>query len=86
MKYLFTFMAGVFVGAVAALFFAPASGEELRADLQEQVRKAEVELRKRSQEVTARMEDEFEAIKAQIQQAQEQLGEAGGPVEEEAAA
>jgi gas vesicle protein len=79
-------MAGVFVGAVAALFFAPESGVELRADLQEQARKAEAEFRKRSQEVTTRMEDEFEAIKAQIKEAQEQLSEVEDLVEEEAAA
>ena len=75
MKYLFAFMAGVFVGAVAALFFAPESGAELRADLQEQARRAEAEFRKKSQEVTARMEQELEAIKEQIKEAQEQLDE-----------
>jgi gas vesicle protein len=68
MKYLVTFVGGMFVGAILALLFAPSSGEELRVQLQTgaeaELKKAEAEWQKAKtslQERTAKPDQEPEA-------------------------
>ena len=69
MKYLVTFVSGVFVGAIVALLFAPSSGEELRVQLQAG---AETELKK--------AEAEWQKAKTSLQKPEQTSEEPEAPV------
>lgn len=72
MKYLVTFVSGVFVGAIVALLFAPSSGEELRVQIQTG---AEAEMKK--------AEAEWQKAKVGLHEKFEQSSqEPGAPVEQ----
>ena len=70
MKYLVTFVSGVFVGAIVALLMAPSSGEELRVQLQAG---AETELKK--------AEAEWQKAKTSLQKPEQTGEEPEAPVE-----
>jgi gas vesicle protein len=70
MKYLVTFVSGVFVGAIVALLVAPSSGEELRVQLHTG---AETELKK--------AEAEWQKAKAGLQKSEQSSQEPEAPVE-----
>lgn len=83
MKYILSFLGGVFVGAVAALLYAPTSGEELRAQLRDQAEaeldKVQTEFRRMQQEFSAKLDDTVAEIRAIMEQ--EESGEAAAEVE-----
>lgn len=60
MKYVLVFLLGALSGAVAALLFAPSSGEELRANIKTQadaqVAKLQSEYQKGMQDMNARID------------------------------
>lgn len=68
MKYLLSFLSGVFVGAVAALLLAPMSGEELRTQLQEgaeaELKKAQEEWHKASAELNVKVDEISQQLKS----------------------
>ena len=76
MKYLLSFLSGVFVGAVVALFLAPTSGAELR----EQVRtgaeaewnRAQLEWRRASTELNAKLDQTNQQLKQLVEQARKE--------------
>ncbi len=69
-----SFSAGLFVGAVFALLFAPSSGEELRAQLREQAtaeyERAQAELHRTQQQIAAKLDETMTEVKALIEKAQ----------------
>jgi gas vesicle protein len=79
MPLIFGFLAGVAVGAVAALLYAPKSGQEFRTD---------INFDQNMQEVSSRVEKavaEMQTfVEAQVKQIQTKSGEAGGDVAEAA--
>jgi gas vesicle protein len=79
MPLIFGFLAGVAVGAVAALLYAPKSGQEFRTD---------INFDQNMQEVSSRVEKavaEMQTfVEAQVKQIQTKAGEAGGDVAEAA--
>ncbi len=74
MKQLFSFLAGVIVGGVAALLLAPMSGEDLRRQIQEEanteLKKVDAEWRKIMQQVNQTVEDTQAELRAYIERAQ----------------
>jgi gas vesicle protein len=73
MRYLVSFLSGVFVGAVAALLFAPMSGEELRTQIQEgaaaELERAQGEWNRAVAELSERFEETSQEIRSAIEQA-----------------
>ncbi len=59
MKYVMTFMAGTLAGAIIALLFAPASGEELRTHIGERAtaeqQRAQAEYQRKMEDMQTRM-------------------------------
>jgi len=74
MKQLFSFLAGVIVGGVAALLLAPMSGEDLRRQIQEEanteLKKVDAEWKKIMQQVNQTVEDTQSELRAYIERAQ----------------
>ena len=74
MKQLFSFLAGVIVGGVAALLLAPMSGEDLRQQIQEEAnaefKKVDAEWQKVMQQVNKTVEDTQTELRAYIERAQ----------------
>jgi gas vesicle protein len=74
MKQLFSFLAGVIVGGVAALLLAPMSGEDLRRQIQEEanaeLKKFDAEWHKVMQQVNQTVEDTQAELRAYIERAQ----------------
>lgn len=74
MKYLLAFLAGVLVGSAAALFLAPVSGEELRAELQtrtdKELKRANAEMRKALADLNDKFDETAKDVHALIEQAQ----------------
>jgi gas vesicle protein len=74
MKQLFSFLAGVIVGGVAALLLAPMSGEDLRRQIQEEanaeLKKVDAEWKKIMQQVNQTVEDTQAELRAYIERAQ----------------
>ena len=74
MKQLFSFLAGVIVGGVAALLLAPMSGEDLRQQIQEEAnaefKKVDAEWQKVMQQVNKTVEDTQAELRAYIERAQ----------------
>ena len=68
LKYLVSFVSGMFVGAILALMFAPSSGEELRVQIQTG---AETELKK--------AEAEWQKAKASLQERTAKPGQESEP-------
>jgi gas vesicle protein len=72
MRYLLTFLSGVFVGAAAALLFAPMSGEELRTQLQEgaeaEFKRAQAEWHRASAELNTKVDEISQQLKTLIEQ------------------
>lgn len=70
MKYLVTFLAGLFVGGVAALLYAPTSGEELRTQLRTQaeaeVERVQAEGQRRLQEFSAKLDEVLAELRALV--------------------
>lgn len=71
MRYVITFLAGAFVGAAAALLYAPSSGEELRMQIREgaeaEFQKAEAEWQKALADLSEKFDQLRQEIRAQIE-------------------
>jgi gas vesicle protein len=71
MKYFSGFFMGILVGLGIGLLFAPSSGEELRAQIQQEaeieLKKLEVEWRRRLQQVQKSIEETRNEVKAMAQ-------------------
>ena len=71
MKYFSGFFMGILVGVGIGLLFAPSSGEELRAQIQQEpeieLKKLEVEWRRRLQQVQKSIEETRNEVKAMAQ-------------------
>ncbi len=61
-----TFLLGLAIGAGAALLFAPASGEETRARLQEEARRAGRKVKDMTDELTDELTDRVERTRSAI--------------------
>jgi gas vesicle protein len=74
MRYLLSFVAGVFVGGVVALLYAPASGEELRAQMrahaEEQYTRAQAEYQKYHEQLGAKLDETMAEMRSLMEQAQ----------------
>ena len=74
MKQLFSFLAGVIVGGVAALLLAPMSGEDLRRQIQEEanaeMKKVDAEWHKIMEQLSQTVEDTQAELRAYIERAQ----------------
>jgi gas vesicle protein len=85
MANIFSFLAGVLVGAVTALLYAPTSGEELRAQIRAE---AEVEREKLNAEWHRRMDDvqrTVETTRADLEHRMNKVEEEEAPEAAEAA-
>lgn len=84
MKYFSGFFMGILVGVGIGLLFAPSSGEELRAQIQQEaeieLKKLEVEWRKRLQQVQKSIEETRNEVKAMAQK--DDAGDVTGAAEE----
>jgi gas vesicle protein len=76
MKYLMSFLSGVFVGATAALLFAPKSGAELREQIrlgaEAELQRVEAEWRAASAKLNVKIDEMSQQLKALVEQAEEQ--------------
>ena len=81
MKELVFFLLGAAVGAVAALMFAPASGEELRAQIQTTAGKDFERLQAEWEKNMKKTNEQIAKLQADVKQAL-QREEAGSPVQE----
>ncbi len=76
MRYISGFIMGVLVGVGIGFLFAPSSGEELRAQIQQEaqieLKKLEAEWQRRHQQVQKSIEDTRDELKSMTQK-----GEAG---------
>lgn len=61
------FIAGVVVGALAALLLAPKSGEELRADMARQAQMERDRLQKEYKQVAGDLHDRMDKMQADVQ-------------------
>ena len=79
MKQLFSFLAGVIVGGVAALLLAPMSGEDLRRQIQEEanaeIKKVDAEWRRIIEQLNQTVENTQAELRAYIERAQAGTGE-----------
>jgi len=73
------FIVGAFVGAVLALLFAPAPGEEIRSQLREK----SIELKDRASDLTAKGQSLLEEQKVRFQEAIEEGKRAAARKKEE---
>ncbi len=71
MKYISGFFMGVLIGVGIGFLFAPSSGEELRAQIQQEaqieLKKLEVEWQRRLQQVQKSIEDTRNEVKSMAQ-------------------
>ena len=81
MKELVFFLLGAVVGAVAALMFAPASGAELRAQIQTTAEKDFERLQAEWEKNMQKTNEQIAKLQADVKQAL-QREEAGSPVQE----
>jgi gas vesicle protein len=83
MRYLLSFLSGVFVGAAVALLYAPKSGEELRGQIRTQaeteLEKAQAEWQRMQQQISAKLDETLAEVRGLVEQIQ-----AGEDVEEAA--
>ena len=81
MKQLFSFLAGVIVGGVAALLLAPMSGEDLRRQIQEEanveMKRVDAEWKKMLEQVNLTVEDTRAELRAFIERTQAGTSEEG---------
>ena len=70
------FLAGLGIGSVAAILFAPKSGEETRQYIADKAREANDLTRRRAQELKIRAEDAVERGKDTIAQTKDQIATA----------
>jgi gas vesicle protein len=74
MKYFVSFLSGALVGAIVALLMAPASGEELRAQIGEraeaELKKAETEWNRALTELNVKLEDVRHDLKTLAQRSE----------------
>jgi len=86
MKQLFSFLAGVIVGGVAALLLAPMSGEDLRQQIQDEanaeIKKVDAEWKKILEQLNQTVENTQAELRAYIERAQ--AGKSEEAVTEEA--
>ena len=86
MKEFFSFLAGIMVGAVVALLFAPMTGEDLRRQIQEEadaeLKKVDAEWKKLLDQMNKTVEETQAELKAFIEKTQSGVSVDG---EEEAA-
>lgn len=75
MKSIISFLLGAAVGAAAALFLAPSSGEDLRAQVQEIAERDAQRLQQAWQQDMQKMNDQIAKLQSQIQDYQQQLNE-----------
>jgi gas vesicle protein len=84
MKYFSGFFMGILVGVGIGLLFAPSSGEELRAQIQQEaeieLKKLEAEWRRRLQQVQKSIEETRNEVKAMAQK--DDAGDVTGAAEE----
>jgi gas vesicle protein len=89
MRVLFSFVAGMLVGVVGALLFAPTSGEELRTQLREgaeaEYKKALTEWERGSSELQAKVDEVNQQLRTLIEQARAPQEAAEEPEAEPAA-
>jgi gas vesicle protein len=62
------FLIGALIGAGVALLFAPRSGQETRAGITRQARKAQNKVRDVADEVTGQVVDTFEGARARVEE------------------
>ncbi len=83
MKYFSGFFMGILVGVGIGLLFAPSSGEELRAQIQQEaeieLKKLEAEWQRRLQQVQKSIEETRNEVKAMAQK--DDAGDVTGAVE-----
>ncbi|GMQ78745.1 MAG: hypothetical protein BMS9Abin02_1279 [Anaerolineae bacterium] len=83
MKYYSGFFMGILVGVGIGLLFAPSSGEELRAQIQQEaeieLKKLEVEWRRRLQQVQKSIDETRNELKSIAQK--DDVGDVAGAVE-----
>ena len=75
MKTIIAFLFGAAVGAAAALFLAPSSGEDLRAQMQDLAERDSQRLQQTWQKDVQKMNEQMEKMNSQIKDYQQQLGE-----------
>jgi gas vesicle protein len=82
MRYLLSFLSGVFVGAAVALLYAPKSGEELRGQIRTQAEiefeKAQVEWQRMQQQMSAKLDETVAEVRELIEQVQAGEAAEGG--------
>ncbi len=83
MKNLFTFLAGILIGAVVALLLAPERGEDLRMQLHERAGQDMQRLQTAYQNDMEQMSDQMGKMQGQFQDMQKQVGERMGKSSEE---
>ena len=67
MKYAMSFLLGAVTGAVAALLFAPSSGEELRANIKTQADTEYAKLQSEYQKGMQEMHDRMDKMSSELQ-------------------
>jgi len=75
MKTIIAFLFGAAVGAAAALFLAPSSGEDLRAQMQDMAERDTQRLQQTWQKDMKKMNEQMDKMNSQIQDYQQQLSE-----------
>ena len=63
-SFLIGILAGAFIGGLLAILFAPASGEELRAQMQERAQYIQSEVRRAASERRAELERQLAELRA----------------------
>jgi gas vesicle protein len=67
------FLAGLAIGSVISMFFAPKSGEGTRAYLSKKVKEGSKQARKKARELRARAEDLVDSGKELVNETKEQI-------------
>ena len=67
------FLAGLTIGLLIGIFFAPKSGERTRAYLSKKVKEGSKQARKKAQELRARAEDLVDSEKELVNETKEQI-------------
>lgn len=74
MRYLLSFLSGVFVGAAMALLYAPTSGEELRGQIRTQAEtefeKAQAEWQRMQQQISVKLDETLAEVRELVEQVQ----------------
>ena len=78
MKEIVYFVLGAAVGATLALLFAPASGQELRANLQATAEKDAAKVQAEWQAATAKTNERLDQMQAELKQALQRVSKEEG--------